>query len=219
MLHQQQRSIMSIASAPAPASVRSFVAPIRLAAAATPAASAIAAPCRALSTNSTASTGTGSSATLSSSARVEHELGLSSLRRLERARRLEELRELEAQLHAHRIAETSSLRFGLGRHWASYGPILAAVLSSLASLIAAYHVWQKAHLHGERKTKLDTEVASLRAQTEQIQRRAQVELQDAQKIIENYSASKVRLLLLLFLPPSASSEQQASTLFSSRPPL
>jgi len=170
------------------------VVPLPLQQAAIPLPRSIAArgTCRWFASN--ASDSTRASATLTPAQRLEQELSLSNARRLERARRLEELRELEAQLHAHRIEETGSLRFGLSRHWATYGPILAAVIASTASLVAAYHLWQQALHHGEKKTALQTELGSARASLEALDRRAQVELQDAQRVLAGYLASKTALV-------------------------
>ena len=143
------------------------------------------------SSSSSPSSSRTTSALATDADRVELEFAGSGARRSQHAARLAELRALEAQLHAHRQAESMSLAWHARLHWSKHGPVIAAVLCTMASMSAAYQLWQTTHFYTLDHAKLQTEAASSRAQIEDIERRQTMEHQETHRILKAYADSKV----------------------------
>lgn len=134
------------------------------------------------------------SATLSAAQRIEHEYASSALRRSQHAARVEELAALEAQLYAHRQAESASLAWLLRLHWSKHGPMIAALLCTVASMSAAYGLWKSAHFHGVDLDKRRVDLASLQAQRGEITRKAELEAEKALALLGEYAASRTAIV-------------------------
>lgn len=121
---------------------------------------------------------------------VEHELALSSERRLERMKRLEELQTLETLLMQHKLIESQSLSYSFKKHWKAYGPILTAILCGGASLTASFALWKSGYFRQVALDENKVAIDSIRVQQAELERSNERDAFQMKAMLRNYMDAK-----------------------------